>query len=203
MFHVEHGASTLEGKGIIMLYHQLVGLSGFKGAGKDAAAYALSARLGYTRIAFADAVCDEVFQRFGIRLGEDDKDWPLPAYGLRSYRELLIEHAQERRAQNPDYWVDRVDAQVREYQKYGIRVVVTDVRMQNEIEWLRSMGGFHIWIHRPGVFSNGHVTEQDLSPLTDLTIVNDGDRERLSNLVTHAATHGLSRATLQPSFEPG
>jgi len=171
------------------LYHPLIGLSGFKRSGKDTAAYALSARLGYTRVAFADALRDEVFERFGIRLGDDDKDKPLPAYGLRSYRELLIEHAQERRAQNPDYWVDRVDAQVREYQKHGIRIVVTDVRMQNEIEWLRSMGGLHVWIHRPGVSSNGHATEQDLSLLADLAIVNDGERDRLGDLVTYAATH--------------
>lgn len=171
------------------MHYPLIGLSGFKRSGKDTAARTLSARLGYTRIAFADALRDEVFDRYGIRLGDDDKDKPLPAYGLRSYRDLLIEHAQERRAQNPDYWVERVDAQVREYRKFGIRVVVTDVRLPNEVRWLRDRDGLHIWIARPGVTSNGHATEQDLSPLTDLVVVNDADPDRLGELIAYAATH--------------
>lgn len=171
------------------MHHPLIGLSGFKRSGKDTAARELSARLGYTRIAFADALRDEVFDRHGIRLGDDDKDKPLPAHGMRSYRDLLIEHAQERRAQNPDYWVERVDAQVREYQRLGIRVVVTDVRLPNELRWLRDMGGLHVWVARPGITSNGHATEQDLSELADLVIVNDADPDRLGELIAYAATH--------------
>jgi hypothetical protein len=175
-------------------YRPLIGLSGFKRSGKDTAAQELSARLGYTRVAFADALRDEVFDRFGIRLGDDDKEKPLPAYGLRTYRDLLIEHAQERRAQNPDYWVERVDAQVREYQHLGIRVVITDVRMPNEVAWLRAMDALHIWISRPGVSSNGHETEQDLLMKADMAIVNDGNRDQLGDLIVHAAiTRPLKR----------
>lgn len=170
----------------------IIGLSGYKRSGKDTAARALSARLGYTRIAFADALRDEIFDRYGIRLGDDDKDKPLPAYGLRSYRDLLIEHAEERRAQNPGYWVERVDAQVREYRQLGIRVVVTDVRLPNEVAWLRAMGGLHIWVQRPGVVSNGHATEQDLSSHADLVVVNDADHDRLGELIVCAATHRSS-----------
>ena len=169
--------------------HPVIGLSGFKRSGKDTAAHALSARLGYTRIAFADALRDEVFERHGIRLGDDDKDKPLPAYGLRSYRDLLIEHAQERRAQNPDYWVERVDAKAREYRSLGIRIVVTDVRLPNEVTWLHAQGGLHIWVQRPGVASNGHATEQDLSGVADLVVVNDTSPDRLGDLIEHAATH--------------
>ena len=168
--------------------HPLIGLSGFKRSGKDTAARELSFRQGYTRVAFADALRDEVFDRFGIRLGDDDKDKPLPAYGLRSYRDLLIEHAQERRAQNPDYWVERVDVQVRAYLSLGIRVIVTDVRLPNEVAWLRRMGGLHIWVARLGVTSNGHATEQDHSGITDLVIVNDADPDRLGELIAYAAT---------------
>lgn len=169
--------------------HPLIGLSGFKRSGKDTAARELSSRQGYTRVAFADALRDEVFDRFGIRLGDDDKDKPLPAYGLRSYRDLLIEHAQERRAQNPDYWVERVDVQVRAYLSLGIRVIVTDVRLPNEVAWLRRMGGLHIWVARLGVTSNGHATEQDHSEIADLVIVNDADPDRLGELIAYAATH--------------
>lgn len=169
--------------------YELIGISGFKRSGKDAAARELSSRLGYTRVAFADALRDEVFDRYGIRLGDDDKEKPLPAYGLRTYRELLNDHSQDRRAKNPDYWVERVDAEVRKLRNLGIRVVVTDVRLPREIAWLRANGGLHVWISRPGVKSNGHVTEQDHSGVADVVIVNDASQERLGDLIACAATH--------------
>lgn len=51
---------------------------------------------------------------------------------------LLQKVGQERRTQNPNYWVDQVAKQLSNF--YGI-ALITDCRYKNEAAWIKSVGG--------------------------------------------------------------
>lgn len=84
-----------------------------------------------------------------------------------------------RRAENPDYWVNRVRRMVADGQWY-----VTDVRFPNEVEMIRAAGG-EVWrIVRPGIERMGHTSESIIDTITpDRTIVNDSDVDTLCRRV--------------------
>lgn len=153
----------------------LIGLSGFKRSGKDTAAIAL-VRAGFVRLAFADAVRSELFQKHpdAAQIKDDQKEQPQDILGGRSLRDLLIEIGQGRRAENPDYWVQTLEPTLKTHLQNGKSVVISDVRMPNEIDLLRKFSAKMVWITREGVTSNGHATEQDLEFLCDHTLRNDG-----------------------------
>lgn len=68
-------------------------------------------------------------------------------------------------------------------------VCVTDVRFPNEAERIRYLGG-KVWeVLRPGLESDGHITEVPLPPdLIDWQIINDGDFDTLEMRVDEALT---------------
>jgi hypothetical protein len=69
---------------------QVVGLIGLKGSGKDTAASFLKAR-GFVRVAFADALYQEVADTYGVQLdllqNRDTKETPLEALALKHCRD--------------------------------------------------------------------------------------------------------------------
>lgn len=68
-------------------------------------------------------------------------------------------------------------------------VCVTDVRYPNEAERIRRLGGLVVHVQRPGVESDGHISEQPLpASLIDVRLVNDGTLEDLRDAVEDALT---------------
>jgi hypothetical protein len=66
------------------------------------------------------------------------------------------------------------------------RIVITDVRFQNEAEEIKKIENSQIWrINRPGVGPvNDHVSETDMDLWDwDAVITNDKDMEHLSNQI--------------------
>lgn len=158
-------------------------------------------------IAFADALYEEVAAAYEVDVQSlkrrDTKEKPVWWLGLRhchdpefaivtgpmrqgdmldthprSPRQILQWWGTEyRRAQQPSYWVQRLQAKVQELQAAGIsHVLVTDVRFADEADCIRAMGG-QIWrIHRPNLQTQGtgHVSEvtgQEFAP--EATITNE------------------------------
>jgi len=119
---------------------RLIGLCGYARVGKDEAAKALVG-LGWTRVAFADALKSEVCRTFGITQG-------YLAENKEAWRPLLVEWGRARRRLEPNYWIQRAMATASN--DLGIGVVVTDVRYWNEAKYLRSLEGTIVRIHRPG-----------------------------------------------------
>lgn len=152
---------------------RLIGLAGFKRSGKDTAARAF-VRAGWLRVGFADAVREEVFSLFpaAADIPDDRKEEKMDVLGGKSLRDLLIEVGMGRREQDPDYWVKIARQRIEQALGEGRSVVVSDVRMENELAMIRQLGGLMLWIRRPGVTSNGHVTETDLSDRCDLVVNN-------------------------------
>jgi hypothetical protein len=141
--------------------------------------------MGFARVAFADALREEVFAAHpeAAAIRDADKEVPQPFFGGRSLRDVLIEVGQARRAIDPDYWVRLARARILSHLREGRPVVVTDTRMRTEIDALRDLGAVMVWIRRPGVTSNGHATEQDMSFLCDITVENASTPDALESMM--------------------
>lgn len=130
----------------------VIGLGHRMGVGKDAAAVVLTRRYGFVRRAFADALKEEVIDLFPTLLDEVCKVTPGaimcadPAENRRRLvwelkpplvRALLQHHGTDvrRRDTAGQYWVRRLEDWLAENQPD--RVVVTDVRFLNEVEWVK------------------------------------------------------------------
>lgn len=158
----------------------IVALTGPAGAGKDTVADYLVSHHSYTKLAFADALRDEVGRAFDVSVQlltqRETKEHPMSALALhrcmdseflvsvqhthgpislrtpRSPRQIMQWWGTEyRRTQNPHYWVDAFMTRFIRAQSEGQqRFVVTDVRRANEAELLRELGA-NLWqITRPG-----------------------------------------------------
>lgn len=158
------------------LTRPIVGLMGYAGAGKDAAAAALVAR-GWEAHAFA-SVLKLVAKRVGWNGEKDER-------GRRLLQDLGVG---ARELIDPDVWVKTLEADV---DSHADPAVITDVRFPNEIEWIRDRGGIVVRIDRPGTGpANAHVSEHvwcDVIP--DEVIVNDGTLKQLGDRVVAAVQH--------------
>ena len=189
----------------------LIGLTGHAGAGKDSAAAVLCAG-GWHSIAFADALRLEVTAAWGIdqRLLTDRKHKDFPALDLcaggaantswlrwvsvnaisliepRSPRWVMQQWGSFRRHADPLHWVRAVAYWVCYQRQHGCdRLVVTDVRLANEVTILRGLGGRIARVHRPGLpglpaDTAGHESEAHTHIAADADIHNDGDLAALS-----------------------
>lgn len=192
---------------------RIIGFTGANGSGKDTAASMLAGLIrSYNHqsavIAFADALYEEVAEAFGVtiqrlkhRASKELPTWELRIVEckdegfcsrfememwreLRSPRQILQWWGTEyRRAQQADYWVQRLQAKVQELKAAGIsHVIVTDVRFADEAACIRTLGG-QVWrVHRPNLQTQGtgHVSEvtgQEFAP--EATITNEGTLDAL------------------------
>lgn len=181
---------TDEELGIVPNYN-LIGLTGYAQSGKDTLASVLVEKYGYSRIAFADKIRDFLY---GIN--------PMVACSPTGYLQDLVnlvgwdkakQEPQVRRLLqdlgisardliSEDIWVTAALSSVDKDQ----RVVITDVRFENEAATIKSMGG-QIWrVKRSGVGPvNNHVSESEMDGYkVDQIFVNNGTLEDLNVLIT-------------------
>lgn len=166
---------------------KLIGIAGFKGSGKNAAATAIPDRV---ELAFADPIKTMLCTGLGLSYHEcyDQtlKETPLPEYDGLTPRDLMISLGSGwGRELMPDLWVRAVAKQIDRMVDTGGYVVVTDVRMENEAAMIRARGGtiIHIqrgqpenWWQRLLRRINKPDSEQHLRRLPgDIVIHNDSD----------------------------
>lgn len=170
--------------------YDLIGLTGYAQSGKDTIASILVEKYGYTRIAFADKIRDFLY---GIN--------PMVACSPTGYLQDLVnlvgwnEAKQEpqvrrllqdlgisaRELIDENIWVTSALGKI----NVGERVVVTDVRFENEAMMIKLMGG-QLWrVKRVGVGPvNDHVSESELDGYkVDQIFVNNGSIEDLTMLI--------------------
>lgn len=169
----------------------LIGLNGFKQAGKDTFANHLVKHYNFERMAFADALKDGVANLLNIsRAAVDDlkSDTEVPyaevifQYGVNQYsfswREFLQRFGTEmgRNTWGEDFWVDRIlPLTLPNTWHWRRNVVITDARFVNELQRIHYFGGWNVRILRPGLESDGHASEQEPpSQLIDITVDNNG-----------------------------
>ena len=157
----------------------IVLLSGWSGAGKDAAAALLVDEMNFVRLAFADALKMIVSKAMDIPLNyfhdRELKDEIVPGYHLTP-RQLLLDHAREARVSDPDIYSRQIVENIR---RYPDRYVISDWRYRREYEFLKTeLPGIRILrtrIVRPTVIPSADLTEHDLdNEKFDFTINNEG-----------------------------
>lgn len=130
---------------------QLIGISGKSGTGKSTAADYLVKRHGYTELAFADRLKQVARMMFGFtwqQLYGSGRNYPCHIENLTP-RQCLQKLGDFGRRLWPDIWVWHVTQEIRQLQKRGMPVVVSDVRYPNEARELRGMGAVLIRLEWP------------------------------------------------------
>lgn len=163
-------------------YPGFVGLSGPAGCGKDTAAQGLLEFLGYARIALADPLREATAALLGVPTRQlhdrEYKERDVPCLGV-SPRRIMQTMGTEwgRSVIGDDVWIRLLSMRAADYD----RVVVPDVRFDNEAEWIRSQGGVVFRIERPGCAAvEAHPSEGGVSDrLIDGTIINNAGTHEL------------------------
>lgn len=142
-----------------------VGFIGLAGSGKDTAAMALIAH-GWRRKAFADHLKALAYS-FGWNGNKDVKG-----------RKLLQDLGMAARSYNENFWIDKAYEGMATVSENFAKIprVWTDVRFENEAEFVRKRGGIIIRVKRPELLSNDqHASEQmQFDIQADYEVINGG-----------------------------
>lgn len=156
----------------------IVGIGHVARVGKDSAAAALVRDLQFTRIGFADQlkelamVADPLVtssvRTVNTNIGHGHLAWTVMGLGgweqakdtypeVRKFLQRLGDGG--RQVFGEDFWVDQL------FKKAGQlgRVVIPDVRYENEALAIKDAGGVVIKIDRPGHKAQGHISETALA----------------------------------------
>jgi hypothetical protein len=194
----------------------ILGLNGLKGSGKDTVAAYLIKEYGFERRAFADPLKKSVATLFDIpfhKIDEyknDPKIWvelsqadkPILPIGAETFkaltfREFLQRYGTEshRGVFGENFWVDQTMPKDAFYS--GRKIVITDLRFDNEAKRVHDCGGSVIRIDRPEVDTHDtHVSEAPLAhKLVDFILQNDKGLDELYALTESMLTYiGGARA---------
>jgi hypothetical protein len=142
-----------------------IGLIGLAGSGKDTAAEALEKT--HCRYAFAGRL-KSIARLFGWDGQKDERG-----------RALLQDLGMAGRKYDQDIWVNGIKRLLGP-EVLKSKLVFTDVRFQNEADYIRSIGGTIVRIVRPGQAAENHESELNQSAVAaDIEVVNDGTIEDL------------------------
>ncbi len=155
---------------------KIIVFSGKQFSGKDTVAKILLERFpSFKRIGIADAIKMKYGKEKGLTLEEIEKNKPI-------YRQDLIDLGDWGRAQSPDYWLNSIVA-------YEGDTIVTDIRVEHELNLFRAHGAFAIRVEaseearsKRGVLaSKNDATETGLDNVKDwdYIIYNEGSYEDL------------------------
>lgn len=152
--------------------YKLVGIAGKARSGKTTAAEALEAH-GYHHDSFAAPIREFVAKLCGLTIKELDKvkDTTTEPFGVTPRVLMQSLGTQWAREHNPEFWL--IALQHRSSCGY---TVISDVRFENEAEFIRSNGGLLIHVQRPSapIAESGHISERPVEVKQgDALIVNN------------------------------
>jgi hypothetical protein len=118
----------------------------------------------------------------------DEFGWEGAKDAYPEVRRILQHMGQGVRDLDPDFWVAQLMRQVWGSQRYGARIVVTDVRYPNEADVLKLNGFVMVRVERPSLTfrdqNSGHVSEVSLAEYPhDRIVFNSGTPEDLYRAV--------------------
>jgi len=163
----------------------IVGICGPARAGKDTIAKVLKS-MGYVKDSFAGPIRCYVAEICGLTLDqlEEVKDFPSDALAGKTPRYAMQTLGTEwgRNLIDQDIWINYLMRR-----SMGMRLVVPDIRFENEARAIIKQGGIILRVVRPGteIVESGHVSEGGIpSELVDYTFINDGSVYQLGHRVT-------------------
>lgn len=178
----------------------IIGVTGFARSGKDTIGQYLVERWDFRRVAFADAVREAVYTLNPDVYSEAEDTWETVQYIVDTIgwdraktefgeiRRLLQVMGTEvgRMMLGPNVWVHIVDKKM---MKLGVDdYVITDVRFENEADFVRDLGGIVVRVTRSGVEAINQHSSEVIDFDWDFEIQNDGTLDELyaqiDNLLT-------------------
>jgi dephospho-CoA kinase len=111
-------------------------LSGYLQSGKDTVADYLVDEYNFTRFAFADALKDQVAEKYNIdRTLMDSSDGKKSKTSSgETVRQILIKHGLEMRTIDPDYWIKNIISSIDKSENKQGFYVISDWRYPNEYD---------------------------------------------------------------------
>lgn len=185
----------------------IIGFTGKKGSGKTTAARFIEKYYNFPEMTFADGLkqcCKIVFgltddQLYGEQKEICDPNWfdytprmMMQTVGTELFRKKLSEVMPEI---GEDIWVLSLQRKLQKLiQEHGsdTRVVISDVRFQNEVDMIKSMGGYIIRLYRETPWnSDSHESEAGINTLhnVDFEIVNNGSINELKHAIDDMVSH--------------
>lgn len=158
---------------------EIIGITGAAGCGKDTLAMMIGEEFGHKICSVAAPIKEGLNAMFGWKPAQWEnrlwKETPIAALGA-SPRVLAQTLGTDwgRTVAGPGLWINALLS--RHFDgKPGARVVIPDVRFDNEAEKIIERGGVVVHLHRPGLKSvAAHASENGVSPhLVYFRIVND------------------------------
>ena len=154
----------------------LIALTGFKRCGKDTAGLYLIENHNYIKYSFAGALksaCSEIFmfdyeQTEGSKKEDFDERWNInprkvfQRFGTEIFRDSLEQFFPEMKHLKNNFWIYRFKIWYQEQVKKNpnVRIVVTDVRFQNEADIIKELGGVIIKVSRKNIMTDDkHASE--------------------------------------------
>lgn len=184
----------------------IVGLTGYKGSGKDTAADYLVEVHGFRKVAYADPLKDSVsalfdIDRTDIEEWKNDPDIHVTITRTPSFKNIILERRfsfreflqrygteAHREIFGEDFWIKQFRALASSDDK---RLVIPDVRFRNEAQLIRESGG-HLWrlIRKPPT-GDQHISEDlsELLPFVTSTIANTGELIHLYDVLDAMVTN--------------
>ncbi len=170
----------------------LIGLNGLKGSGKDTVGSYLVDRYGFEQLSFAAKLKESAAALFDVpmEVWEQTKNDPQARVILHtgsSYfdnpaitvREFLQRYGTEahRSVFGSDFWVDQAMEGIDPNKNY----IFTDARFENELQRIKSLGGYNVQILRPELTNeDSHASEvPPPKELIDYALVNGSDFDAL------------------------
>lgn len=193
---VDKSDSVLRGSAIAIEDVTLIGLTGRQRSGKDTIGKHLINDHGFIRVAFADILkeaCKIIFgfsdeQVYGDDLKEvEDEYWKhtpreiLQRVGSELFRDKLSEVCENI---STDVWIRAVERKILNLIKKGhTKFVITDVRYQNELDFVKACNGISWKVTRPSLVNHGsadHQSEKSVDKFyCDCHFTNDSTIESL------------------------
>lgn len=189
---------------IIMNLPNIIGISGKKYHGKDTLANHLIDKYGYKRIAFADPIkdiCKIVFGLSNEQLTSNLKEEP-DEYWKVSPRKLMQFIGTDLFRNNTatimpeigdDIWIHVLVKKIADELLINphTKFVITDVRFDNELEYISKLNGLKIKVQRNNIINiDNHVSESYIDKLNvDYIINNDDTIENLNHKIDKLLQH--------------
>ena len=179
-----------------MILPNIIGICGKKYHGKDTVANYLVEKYGYKRIAFADPIkeiCKNIFglsneQLYGNKKEDIDDYWKISPRQLMQFigTDLFRNNTEKVMPDiGENIWIHVLVKKISDeiHKDPHARFVITDVRFENELEYIAKLNGLKIKVQRNNIINtDNHVSESYIDKLNvDYIINNDDTIENLNH----------------------
>ena len=165
---------------------EIIGLLGNRGVGKDYISKKIYNKSNEPTliVAFADHFKIDAIVDLNIKYEKVFHKKNLET--RKKLQELGTKYGRE--LKNPNIWIDKLENWIRIYNERGIKkFIVTDLRFQNEVDWIHKFGGIVIKVIAPNrnmeriieeefnecndLFSRNHISETEIDKVKNYNYI--------------------------------